>query len=80
MKDQVPVRQAKLSAQCPGSQLRGSRRGEPVDQSPLGPTSPTAHNELKPYRTPYVSTIAKVDELLDVLGPAQANYGGTGFS
>ena len=33
----------------------------------------------KPYRPPRLVAIAAAADLLEVLGPAQANYGGTGM-
>lgn len=41
---------------------------------PIGPVS-----GLRAYRTPRLTRLAQVDELLDALGPAQAGYGGAGL-
>ena len=37
------------------------------------------HTTRSTYVRPRLTLIATFDELIEVLGPAQANYGGTGF-
>jgi|GEM_PF-6449475 hypothetical protein len=52
---------------APATDASGPRAGEPP--------SATA----RPYIPPLLELVATADDLLEVLGPAQANYGGTGL-
>jgi hypothetical protein len=61
---------------------------DPVRHRPAeGPPVPASSDGLHwaaghagtAYHTPRLTAIMAVDELLETLGPAQANYGGTGF-
>lgn len=51
-----------------------------MTQPHIVPEAPTsAAHQRKPYRPPRLVAIAIAAELLEVLGPAQAGYGGGGF-
>jgi|GEM_PF-4496933 len=53
-----------------------------VSQRGVGSESPDERQQRatrSTYVRPRLTLIATFDELIEVLGPAQANYGGTGF-
>ena len=59
---------------------------EPIEESgerrsdlESGPTAAEADEDRRPYASPQLTEISNIDELLEVLGPAQASYGGSGL-